>query len=65
MSFSIGFFVLLVGASVLTLLVSRRTSRSAERAIKAQQDLARGVADVADQMERLDKKLGRQEQAKP
>ena len=62
--FGIG-FVYVIGVLGLVYMVTRRWSRSVNRAIKAHQDLARGVADLADRMERLEKKLGEHEQAKP
>ena len=62
---NIGFVVYVIGVLGLVYMVTRRWSRSVNRAIKAHQDLARGVADLANRIERLEKKLGQHEQAKP
>ena len=59
------FPVLALGVVGLIFLVTRRWSRSINRAIKAHQDLARAVVDLADRMERLEKKPGEHKQAKP
>ena len=55
---SIGFVVFVLGVLGLVYIVTSRWSRSVNRAIKAHQDLARGVAELADRIERLEKKPG-------
>jgi hypothetical protein len=51
-------FVILILVVILPLLILRWVRRWMERSIKARQDLARGVADIADRMGRLESKIG-------
>lgn len=58
-------FVIIFGVLAVVCIAIRWIVLSVNRAIKALRETARGVADVADRMERLEKKLGEREQAKP
>ncbi len=49
--------VILLMVFVLIWLIARRIARWMNRSIKARQDLARGIADLADKLERIEGKL--------
>jgi hypothetical protein len=51
-------FIMLILVVLLPLLILRWVRRWMEKSIKARQDLARGVADIAERLERLESKLG-------
>ncbi len=55
---AIGPLIILIGLILLAWLILSRIRRWIEQSIKARQDLARGVADIADRMGRLESKLG-------
>jgi membrane protein implicated in regulation of membrane protease activity len=61
--YSLCFFALLILVLVLVWLVSRRIRRWFGRSLKAQQDLARATADVAERLERIESKLEEQSKA--
>jgi hypothetical protein len=58
-----GFFLVLVLVLVLVWLLSRRIRRWFGRSLKARQDLARAMADIADRLERIEDKLEKKSNA--
>jgi len=57
------FFAVLMLPLVFVWDISRRIRRWAGRSLKAQQDLARATADVAERLERIESKLEEQSKA--
>ena len=49
--------IVLIAVLVLVWLLARRIRRWFGRSLKAQEDLARSVADVSDRLERIEAKL--------
>ena len=62
--FPIGFVVYVGGLLLVVWLVSWRIRRWFGRSLKAQQDLARSVADVSERLEKIESKLEASHQQK-
>jgi len=60
---ALGPYVVLILVCLLVWLPSRRIRRWFGRSLKAQQDLARATADVAERLERIESKLEEQSKA--